>query len=244
MKQSNPTEKDKQIVAYIKRSLYDILQCDYELRACIKNQHLDDDDWIEIIATMEQNSSQIASLMDKISFLTPEMRKAVDGKVNKLFAYVDKYSQYYDENINPDSNIEEPEVDEEEPEVSDVDYDNVGFEDDEEMSDSDIDSEAWDNAKRNNSFDLDGNIFDSVKPKRLNEEGTKLNSFGKHPGYRKKPMSLPQTGSDKEGDCKDWNDESVYSEQPFGEKIGSSAPYDEIINKAVNSIMESLKKKN
>lgn len=85
-------------------------------------------------------------------------------------------------------------------------------------------------------------ISESVN-KRLNEEGTKLNVFGKHPGYRKKVMSLPQTGSDKEGNVRDWNDDSVYSEEPFGNKIGKSNPYEDVIEKSVNSIMESLKKK-
>jgi hypothetical protein len=86
-------------------------------------------------------------------------------------------------------------------------------------------------------------MFDSVSPRKLNEEGTKLNVFGKHPGYRKKVMSLPQTGSDEEGNVRDWNDESVYSEEPFGAKIGSSAPFEDTINKTVDAIMESLKKK-
>ena len=85
-------------------------------------------------------------------------------------------------------------------------------------------------------------VSESVNRK-LNEEGTRLNVFGKHPGYRKKVMSLPQTGSDNEGNVRDWNDDSVYSEQPFGEKIGKSAPFDNVIEASVNKIMENLKKK-
>ena len=42
--------------------LLEILQCDYELRACMKkNNHLDDNDWYEIIATMESNTSKSPS---------------------------------------------------------------------------------------------------------------------------------------------------------------------------------------
>jgi hypothetical protein len=74
----------------------------------------------------------------------------------------------------------------------------------------------------------------------IKEEKTELHNFGKHPGYRKKPMSLPKTGSDKEKGMKDWNDESVYSEQPFGSKIGDSAPYDQLVKKITDSVMESL----
>ena len=104
------------------------------------------------------------------------------------------------------------------------------------FSDDEMDAMAWKGAEDFDPSDLE---LASVTPRRLNEEGTKLNVFGKHPGYRKKPMTLPATGSD-EGD---WNDDSVYSEQPFGQEIGDSAPFEKIIKASVDSIMESLKKK-
>ena len=91
--------------------------------------------------------------------------------------------------------------------------------------------------------DFDPSIFESRKSKKLNEEGTKLNVFGKHPGYRKKPMNLPTTGEDNNQWGRDWNDESVYSEQPFGQKIGDSSPFDKVIKSTVDSIVESYKKK-
>lgn len=85
------------------------------------------------------------------------------------------------------------------------------------------------------------NLVKTIKEKNsINEEGTKLNDFGKHPGYRKKPMSLPTTGSDNENGMKDWNDESVYSEQPFGSKIGDSAPFDKIVKAVTDSVMEAI----
>lgn len=83
-------------------------------------------------------------------------------------------------------------------------------------------------------------LVNTIKSQKINEEGTKLNDFGKHPGYRKKPMTLPKTGSDSEKGMKDWNDESVYSEQPFGNKIGDSAPFDELVKKITDSVMESI----
>lgn len=58
----------------------------------------------------------------------------------------------------------------------------------------------------------------------------KLNIFGKHPGYRKKPMTVNNT-----------------SETPFGTKIGDSAPFDKAVNiltdQIVKELKESLKKK-
>ncbi len=237
-------ENDKKVVGFIKGKLYEILQCDYELRACMKNEHLSDDDWLEIITTMESNTSQISRLVNKISFLDDSERMLIDRRINKLQSYVEKYSNYYDKNINPDSQMESEEEDL--PDTQDVDIDNVGFEDDANMSDDEMNDAAWDNAKNDkptyNPSEMN-DIFDSVKARKLNEEGTKLNSFGKHVGYRKKPMTLPTTGSDKNEFGEDWNDASVYSEQPFGEKIGSSAPYEQIVKEAIESVLANFKKK-
>lgn len=83
--------------------------------------------------------------------------------------------------------------------------------------------------------------FESCKSRKTMKED-KLNDFGKHPGYRKKPMNLPPTGEDKNKWGRDWNDDSVYSEEPFGSKIGSSAPFD-IVQHVTDSIMEQIKKK-
>jgi hypothetical protein len=101
------------------------------------------------------------------------------------------------------------------------------------------DDAAWANAAE---IEKNGGInFESRKSRRTMKED-KLNVFGKHPGYRKKPMNLPPTGEDKNQWGRDWNDESVYSEEPFGTKIGSSAPFD-IVQNVTDSIMEQIKKK-
>lgn len=82
----------------------------------------------------------------------------------------------------------------------------------------------------------------------IKEEMTNLGVWGKHPGYRKKPMTTPSNNEviKTKGD-KDWNDDSVKGEKPFGQKIGSSAPYDEVVNMLTDAVMknitESLKKK-
>jgi hypothetical protein len=56
-------------------------------------------------------------------------------------------------------------------------------------------------------------------------------------------MTLPTTGEDKNQWGEDWNDESVYSEQPFGEKIGESAPFDKVVEKLSEMVYNDLKKK-
>ena len=87
-------------------------------------------------------------------------------------------------------------------------------------------------------------IVESVVNAILNED--ELHAFGKHPGYQKKPMELPSTGEDKNQWGEDWNDESVYSEEPFGTKIGDSTPFvdkmvDAVTKSVMNKLSESLK---
>ena len=142
----------------------------------------------------------------------------------------------------------EEEVDEEFNPETDAQYDEF----DESMLDKfDAEDEAQDKkskdefgiseSRKKELMPIIENLVKTIKGKNsINEEGTKLNDFGKHPGYRKKPMSLPTTGSDNENGMKDWNDESVYSEQPFGSKIGDSAPFDKIVKAVTDSVMEAI----
>ena len=40
--------------------------------------------------------------------------------------------------------------------------------------------------------------------------------------------------------AREWDDESVQGEEPYGEKIGSSAPFDEIVDAMTESIYRAL----
>ena len=83
-------------------------------------------------------------------------------------------------------------------------------------------------------------IIESVTKRILKEE--ELHDFGKHPGYRKKPMELPTTGEDKNQWGEDWNDESVHSEEPFGSKIGNGDPFNKLVQAITKDVMYQLKK--
>lgn len=83
-------------------------------------------------------------------------------------------------------------------------------------------------------------IIESVTRRILKEE--ELHVFGKHPGYRKKPMELPSTGEDKNQWGEDWNDESVHSEEPFGSKIGNGDPFNKLVDAITKDVMYQLKK--
>lgn len=83
-------------------------------------------------------------------------------------------------------------------------------------------------------------IVESVVKTILKED--ELHVFGKHPGYRKKPMELPTTGEDQNQWGRDWNDESVHSEEPFGKQIGNGDPFTQLVNAVTKDVMYQLKK--
>ena len=75
----------------------------------------------------------------------------------------------------------------------------------------------------------------------VNEEITKLNVFGDHPGYRKKPMTTPANVEVAPNDARDWNDDSTKGEEPFGKQIGSSAPYSDIVDTVTREVLKAIK---
>ena len=240
--------EDSTIIAKIKNLMRELIVAEVHLRTYKEFNYTDDDMWSSFIATIEEKINMMNRAINKLSFnrdletkqqliqdykngelkINPNTDRSITSLEEK---HLKDLIDYYDENINPDVKPVNNDFEDEDIEIDDIDIDNIGFEDDE---DYEINPE---------DFDPTDMFEESKKSRRLNEEGTKLNVFGKHPGYRKKPMTLPQTGNDKEGNYEDWNDNSVYSEEPFGNKIGSSAPYDKLISDSVKAVMESLKKK-
>lgn len=207
--------------------------CLKNIYRCMKNvdymSEMEDvtaDEISDMVDTMEAEMNKLNRLFSKKGVSSPTLTKISD----MVSVYVDKAYGYEDaaaadepvDDIDADYDEEEP-IAPKAP-ARDVEKEN--------------DDAAWAAAKN-----FDPSMFESRKARRINEEGTKLNVFGKHPGYRKKPMNLPSTGNDTNQWGKDWNDESVYSEQPFGQKVGDSAPFDTIVKATVDSIVESLKKK-
>ena len=76
----------------------------------------------------------------------------------------------------------------------------------------------------------------------MKEEVTKLNVWGKHPKFRKSPMTLPDNKEVLAGTAeKDWNDDSAKGQQPYGLKIGKSDPFVEVLtDQVLANIKESL----
>ena len=73
------------------------------------------------------------------------------------------------------------------------------------------------------------------------EEITKLDAWGKHPRYRKQPMSTPANKEVLAGTAeKDWNDDSAKGEQPYGQKIGNSDPFEKVVDLVLDGIKSRL----
>ena len=87
-------------------------------------------------------------------------------------------------------------------------------------------------------YDDDESYYDPNEEDWLYEG--ELHDFGKHPAYRKAPFSLPANREVAPNGARDWNDDSVEGELPYGKKIGSSAPYEKVVQVITDSIMESL----
>lgn len=77
------------------------------------------------------------------------------------------------------------------------------------------------------------------KKANMNEGSVDL-GFGKHPAYRKVPMTTPPNKEVAPNGAKDWNDDSAKGEQPFGQKIGDGDPYDKLVDTITDSLMEHL----
>lgn len=90
-------------------------------------------------------------------------------------------------------------------------------------------STAYDDMDSEGMFDDEEELYEN-----------ELHDFGKHPAYRKSPFSLPANREVAPNGARDWNDDSVEGDLPYGKKIGSSAPYEKAVQVITDSIMESL----
>jgi hypothetical protein len=105
-----------------------------------------------------------------------------------------------------------------------------------------VDDEDYDEVSEAKKHFMNQIIESVVKDFKKNLNEDELHDFGKHPGYRKKPMTLPATGEDKNEHGEDINDDSVHNEEPFGKQIGNGDPFNKIVDAVTKDVMYQLKK--
>lgn len=93
-----------------------------------------------------------------------------------------------------------------------------------------------------NKFD-DDDFYESKSKTGMKVNEDKLDDFGKHPAYRKKPMTTPPNKEVAINGAREWDDESAQGEEPFGKQIGDGNPYTEIVDSITESILSTIFKK-
>ena len=167
----------------------------------------------------------------------------------------DDFSGDSDSEFDDDSDMDSDALD-----STENDYDDNNFGDDENVEDNDEDADLTNDEVVDDEehihpddADFDDEMKESISNllgEKINEavdavvnnllKETELHDFGKHPGYRKKPMTTPPTGSDKTEHGKDINDDSVHSEEPFGTKIGDGMPFNILVDRVTKSVIATL----
>jgi hypothetical protein len=132
-------------------------------------------------------------------------------------------------------------------EGNDNDEYEIEFDDDEFAGNDGLGMRGLENWEEDwNKFDEDDDLdypYESRKrgARRVNED--KLNDFGKHPAYRKVPMTTPPNKEVAINGAKEWDDKSAQGEQPYGQQIGSSAPYEDVVEDITEAIVNVLMNK-
>lgn len=83
--------------------------------------------------------------------------------------------------------------------------------------------------------DINTNAFKMESREAMINEITEavLKAFGDHPTYQKPAFTTPKANQEMLPGTHEWDDQSVKGEAPYGEKIGSSAPYTLAVNQKV-----------
>lgn len=146
----------------------------------------------------------------------------------------------------------EVESDEDLPETNDDDWygpdedDDIEIEMDSEKADADRYNnrgmkglENWEETWNQIDDDDDEYLYEKRnRRKRLSED--KLNVFGKHPAWRKQPMTTPPNKEVAINGAREWDDESAQGEEPYAKQIGDSSPFNEIVKQVSESLIKRL----
>ena len=183
---------------------------------------------------LSSDNSRLTAIEDDINTLK-DMLANISDKLG-ISAEETADAEFADDSLYDDDEEDDTDID--------IEMDNDM---DDDIEDDELGNEDYEDEEPEEDFEDEDDdeevVYESrsYRRARINEEN-RLNDFGKHPAYQKKVMTLPRNGEDQNAHGRDWNDESVHGEQPFGQKIGSTAPFDIDPATITNSIAESIQR--
>ena len=216
----------------------------------------------EPVADVNPDTEDIAGLDDvTLDSLLEELENAAASKITGPDAILDKEKNPINgtdngvgneetmDRIDEDGNVNEPTKQGDENTLKNYQY---GYNKEKKLG-----VQSWD--KMNEAVaaitnDVYRRLTESKKPAKrketlqeaidriVKEEVTRLNVWGKHPKFRKEPMTTPANKEVLAGTAdRDWNDDSAKGEQPYGLKIGKGDPFDKIVDLLTDQVMSQLK---
>ena len=201
-------------------------------------EFVDDEEDFDVEGGNDDIMAQIEELQAQIDALKAQ----IEGGEEELDVE-DDMDMDFDTEGEEDFGMEGDEFNDEETldaelDAEDDDFDMEGEEDFDTEGEDDFDMDDEEDTLMESKRAKMNSIVESVVNSILSED--EIHAWGKHPGYQKKPMELPSTGQDKNQWGEDWNDESVYSEQPFGTKIGDGAPFEKMVDAITKDVVNKL----
>lgn len=189
----------------------------------------------EMFDDMEGDSEDV----DFESELDEPAEDEFDGDMETRISAIEDMLAKIAEKLGVDA-FEDDDLYDEEPEGAEDMMDADAMAD--EISNDEMEEEPMSDEVEDESMEDDVEVFESINYKKLMMKEDKMDYFGKHPAYRKQPMSVPTNKHKEMADYYDMNDESVENEQPFGQQIGDSAPFEVTPQQIENAIAESIKR--
>lgn len=217
------------------------------------NEDLDADDIdVEDDAAVDGTEGDIEELSDRIDNIEDMLYQIADAlNVDQPTVDGEEYEEdddlWGDDEEGDDDTEYELEVDDEEPEgpiEDDVDMD-MPMEGRNRNGVRIFETKNFKRAMRNARINEEMSEF-SDNGRVPSGNMNRLNDFGKHPAWGKEVMTLPNTNMQEFPGYYGMNDNSVSSEDMYGKRIGSGAPFDispETIDNAIAESIQRMKKK-
>ena len=89
------------------------------------------------------------------------------------------------------------------------------------------------------NHDYDDDLYENRRNRRRLSED-KLNVWGKHPAWRKQPMTTPPNKEVAINGAREWDDESAQGEEPYAQQIGDGSPFSEVVKEVTEAVLKSL----